>query len=157
MPEEEKKQDEQGGEGKTVISIKGVRKDIYQRMMRLARDTGKTVGGEITNEAYKNFLGTVDTAKKVSREFIDSARAQQVRYIENLGSLEITGGQELREFGRKVVFRNIKELRITDVDEDTFTSVVDGIINVNSLTVTGNVRKMTVISRCSFVEKVNKE
>ncbi|GGM74571.1 hypothetical protein GCM10007108_10640 [Thermogymnomonas acidicola] len=154
MPEEEKKQDEQG-EGKTVISIKGVRKDIYQRMMRLARDTGKTVG-EITNEAYKNFLGTVDTAKKVSREFIDSARAQQVRYIENLGSLEITG-QELREFGRKVVFRNIKELRITDVDEDTFTSVVDGIINVNSLTVTGNVRKMTVISRCSFVEKVNKE
>ncbi|WP_075056899.1 hypothetical protein [Thermogymnomonas acidicola] len=99
----------------------------------------------------------MDTAKKVSREFIDSARAQQVRYIENLGSLEITGGQELREFGRKVVFRNIKELRITDVDEDTFTSVVDGIINVNSLTVTGNVRKMTVISRCSFVEKVNKE
>ncbi|WP_171823442.1 hypothetical protein [Thermogymnomonas acidicola] len=46
MPEEEKKQDEQGGEGKTVISIKGVRKDIYQRMMRLARDTGKTVGGK---------------------------------------------------------------------------------------------------------------
>ena len=57
-----------------------VPKDIYRKILQLARDTGKSVG-DLTNDAYKALLSTADGAVEVSRTFVQSARESKVQII----------------------------------------------------------------------------
>ena len=72
MEKDTEKEENENEESKQNISVKGVRKDIYGRIMKLTRDTGQTLG-EITNEAYRTFLSGVEGAKHLSKNFIDGA------------------------------------------------------------------------------------
>ena len=66
------------------VSVKGISKDIYRKILQLARDTGKSVG-DLTNDAYKALLSTADGAVEVSRTFVQSARESKVQIISNIG------------------------------------------------------------------------
>ncbi|MEM1613981.1 MAG: hypothetical protein QXP25_03665, partial [Thermoplasmatales archaeon] len=55
-------------EDKESVSIKGIQKNLYERMKSLARETGRTVG-EVTNDAYKIALSAASQTRKVGEEF----------------------------------------------------------------------------------------
>ena len=100
------------------VSVKGISKDIYRKILQLARDTGKSVG-DLTNDAYKALLSTADGAVEVSRTFVQSARESKVQIISNIGELEMSG-KEISDLKKKVSFRGMKKLVITDISNEDF-------------------------------------
>ncbi len=137
------------------VSVKGISKDIYRKILQLARDTGKSVG-DLTNDAYKALLSTADGALEVSKTFVQSARESKVQVISNIGELEISG-KEISDLKKRVSFRGMKKLVITDISDEDFASKIQSIHNVDLLIVPKNVSKATVITKCSFVEKIEQE
>ncbi len=150
---ENKKEDEQTE--KISISVKGVRDDIYRRVSQVAKETGKTVG-EITNDAYRTFLGGIENVRNISQSFVDGAKSVVPRYIDNFKNLEITG-KDLRDFGQKVSFRNIEELTFTDVSEEDFERYVAYIDGVKVLKIPKTIRKATAIKKSTFVDKIEQD
>lgn len=53
---------EESSERKTV-TIRGLSTDIYDRVSRLARETGTTIG-EIVNEALRRYIATLENISK---------------------------------------------------------------------------------------------
>lgn len=151
---EEKSETKQGPEEKNV-SVKGVQKGLYQRVLNLAKETGKSVG-ELTNDAYKALLMTATGAKEFSQHFVEGAKQVSVQSIDNITELEITG-PELKDLKRKVSFNHIKQLKISDITDAEFSSIVVGVHNVEELTVSKQVKKTSVLKVCSFVNKIKLE
>ena len=137
------------------VSVKGVQKSLYQRVLNLAKETGRSVG-ELTNDAYKALLLTASGAKEFSQHFVEGAKQVSVQSIDNITELEITG-PELKELKRKVSFNHIKQLTISDITDEEFSSIVIGIHNVEELTVSKQVKKTSVLKVCSFVNKIKLE
>lgn len=54
---------EESSERKTVTIRGGLSTDIYDRVSRLARETGTTIG-EIVNEALKRYIATLENISK---------------------------------------------------------------------------------------------
>ncbi len=149
----DKKDEEPTGEYEEKnVSVKGVRDDLYKRLMNLARETGSTMG-EVTNQAFKTFLGSVEVARDASINMVDGARKTMVQVVSNMGELEISG-DEIREMEKRVSFRNIKNLTIKPISDKDFSALVHSIHGVGLLTVSKNVKKSTILARCSFVEKL---
>ncbi len=150
---ENKKEDEQTE--KISISVKGVRDDIYRRVSQVAKETGKTVG-EITNDAYRTFLGSIENVRNISQSFVEGAKSVVPRYIDNFKNLEITG-KDLKDFGQKVSFRNIEELTFTDVSDEDFERYIAYIDGVKVLKIPKTVRKTTAIKKSTFVDKIEQD
>jgi hypothetical protein len=149
-----KDEKEQEKEDETVqnISVKGIRKDVYDKVSQIARTTGKTLG-EVTNEAYKSLIGAFDGFGNISRNFKDGLTSGMAKYIENIKNVEISR-KDLEEIGHKTVFKNIDALTLTDVDDDTFDRYVDAIINVKKVSIPATLRKSKVILKCSYVDAI---
>jgi hypothetical protein len=137
------------------VSVKGVQKSLYQRILELGKETGRSVG-ELTNDAYKALLLTASGAKEFSQHFVEGAKQVSVQSIDNITELEITGA-ELKELKRKVSFNHVKQLKITDITDSEFSSIVVGIHNVEELIVSKQVKKTTVLKVCSFVNRIKLE
>ncbi len=151
MTDEEKERSEEEDEKKSV-SIKGVKKDVYQRMMHLARESGKTLG-EITNDAYRTFISTVDGARHVSQSFIDGARGSKITSIENIRNLTLSK-KDLEEIGHPVDIRNIDDLTLEGLDNDGFEKYVRAITGVRNLTIPKGLSKSKVLIRARFVDNI---
>ena len=150
----EEKSNETVKENAEHISVKGVSKDVFDRVKQLAHETGKTMG-EITNDAYRTVLGTFEATKSVSREFVDSARGVgRIETVSGFKTLSVTGS-DLKEMGKKVIFRNIGTLVLDDIDDKTFNEVVERIIQVHTLKVSNEVRKSSVIVKCHYVDEID--
>ncbi|MGC8608555.1 MAG: hypothetical protein ACP5UV_01650, partial [Thermoplasmata archaeon] len=122
---------------------------------KIAKETGKTIG-EITNDAYRTFLGSIENVKSISQNFMEGAKSVVPRYIDNFKNLEISG-KDLRDFGQKVSFRNIEELIFTDVSEEDFEKYVAYIDGVKVLKIPKSIRKATAIKKSTFVDKIEQE
>lgn len=153
--EEKKKGAKEKTEERKTVSIKGVGSEVYERMMRKARDSGKTLG-EVTTEAYRTFLGTVEGVRNVSTNLIEGAKSAMPKYIENIKQLEISS-KDLHEIGHKVSFRNIEELTLTDVDDEDFEKYVFLIVNVKSLKIPSKLKKSRVLLKSNFVDRIIQE
>ncbi|AAT43860.1 hypothetical protein [Picrophilus oshimae] len=136
-----------------TISVKGVSSDIYKKIHKIAMETGKTIG-QITDEAYKNFISSVENARTISQSFMDGLKQGSSQYIENIKELEISK-VDLEELNRKVIFRNIDNLTLKDLDNDSFDRYVSGIIQVKNLNIPKKLSKAKVIVKCNFVDKIN--
>ncbi len=145
----------QSGDEEKNVSVKGVQKTLYRRILDLASETGRTVG-ELTNDAYKALLSTASGAKEISQHLVEGAKQASIQSIDNITELEITG-PELKEMKRKVSFNHIKKLEISDISDEDFCSIVAGIHNVDELTVSSKVKKASVLKVCSFVNKIKLE
>jgi predicted DNA-binding protein len=135
-----------------TISIKGVSADLYRRIQKISSDTGKTIG-QLTDDAYKSFMGTVENTKHLSEGFMKGIKEGSSQFIENIKELEITG-DDLKEIGRKVIFKNIDSLTFKDVDNETFDKYVNAIVMVKTVTIPKNLSKTKVLVKGNFIDKI---
>ncbi len=148
-----KKEEESEDGSSENISVKGVSKEVFKRAKELARVTGKTMG-EVTTEAYKTILGTFEATVAVSKQFFEGAReGSETQFISGFKNLEITGS-DIEEIGSKVVFRNIDNLTVDDIDDEKFRDHVTRIIQVGTLRVSNKVKRSTIIPRCHYVDRI---
>lgn len=155
MPDEEREEqteEEKIDEGKKSVSIKGVKKDVYNRMIQMARDTGRTLG-ELTNDAYRTFIGTIDGAKNVSQSFVEGTRSSRVTTIENIRNLTLNR-EDLEEIGHRVDIRNVEDLDLGNVDDETFDKYVHQITGVKNLTISSGLKKTKVILKGRFIDNI---
>ncbi|MGC8689306.1 MAG: hypothetical protein ACP5UG_04595 [Thermoplasmata archaeon] len=132
-----------------TISVKGVKKDLYEKIKELARESGKTIG-EITNEAYRMFVSTFPGVLETGEEFIQGVKESQSLTISNIDDLEITGN-EIKGYGKKIVFRNIGRLRIKDISEKDFEDYIVALINVRVLEVPKELNRLRILERSKFI------
>ncbi len=152
MEKNTEREETENEETKQNISVKGVRKDIYGRILKLTRDTGQTLG-EITNEAYRTFLSGVEGAKHLSKNFIEGATKGSVKYIENIKTLTING-EDLAEISTKIVFRNIDTLIFEDINTDDITKHVESLTNIKVIVIPKSVSKASILLRSTLIDEV---
>ncbi len=152
MEKDTEKEVTENEESKQNISVKGVRKDIYGKILKLTRDTGQTLG-EITNEAYRTFLSGVEGAKHLSKNFIDGATKGSVKYIENIKTLTING-EDLAEISTKIVFRNIDTLIFEDISTEDVTKHVESLSNVKVIVIPKSVSKASILLRSTLIDEI---
>ncbi len=148
---DEEKESEQLDDKKSV-SIKGVKKDVYNRMMRLAHESGKTLG-ELTNDAYRTFIGTMEGARNVSHSFIEGAKGTRITSIENIRNLVLTS-KDLEEIGHQIDIRNVDDLTLEGLNNETFDKYIRGITGVKNLTIPKDLSKSKVLIRSRFVDNI---
>ncbi|AKA49067.1 hypothetical protein IX51_08100 [uncultured archaeon] len=148
---EEKEEERVEGEKKSV-SIKGVKKDVYNRMIQMARDSGRTLG-ELTNDAYRTFIGTIDGAKNVSQSFVEGTKASRITAIENIRNLTLTS-RDLEEIGHRVDLRNIDDLDLSDVDDETFDKYIHQITGIKNLSISSELKKSKVLLKARFIDNI---
>ncbi len=135
-----------------TISVKGVSADLYKKIQKVSNDTGKTIG-QLTDEAYRSFVGSVEGAKHISESFVKGLKEGSSQFIENIKELEISG-KDLEEVGRRIVFRNIETLTFTDLDNDQFSKYVLSVINVKTVKIPASVSKAKLLLKSNFVDKI---
>ncbi|MDT7876328.1 MAG: hypothetical protein RQ872_06395 [Sulfolobaceae archaeon] len=150
---------------KKTVTIRGIDMSLYERLVKVARDSGKTVG-EVMNQAMSTFLGVagkagekidqaISMSKDVGKSFIEgfNEAKKNIVIISDLESIEVKK-EELVSFGKPVSFRNIGKLVLLDIDQDTFNTFIDSIISVNELVIPRNLNKFFVLQKCKFVKKI---
>jgi len=135
-----------------TISVKGVKKDLYDIIKEAARQSGKTIG-EITNEAYRMFVSATSTAIEDSEQFIQGIKESQLLEIANIDNLEITGN-DIKNYGKKVAFRNIGNLKMKDINEKDFEDSIVLIINVKRLEIPKELNKLKVLEKARFIGEI---
>lgn len=154
--EEEIGEEQNSGESENRnVSIKGVSKELYEHVNEIAHETGKTMG-EITNEAYKVFTSTIYGARSVSKSFISGALEAGYQVVANLKELEISG-DDLKDFKKKVIFRNIDKLELKDVTTKDIEDRIQSFVRIGTLTVPKDVRKVAILVRSSYVSKITQK
>jgi len=135
-----------------TISVKGVKKDLYDSIKEAARQSGKTIG-EITNEAYRMFVSATSTAIEAGEQFIQGIKESQLLEIANIDNLEITGN-DIKNYGKKVAFRNIGNLKMKDINEKDFEDSIVLIINVKRLEIPKELNKLKVLEKARFIGEI---
>lgn len=140
---------EDGGEKgreRSIVSIRGVDKELYRRVSTIAKELDKTVG-EVVNEALDLFIRLTDEASDrlsslVSKSYI----------VKGLDRLRVSG-EELRVLERPVIFAYIGELELTGLDDEALERIVK-IHRVDRLRVSGSFNRIKLYSRLSNVGEV---
>ncbi len=135
---------------KRTVTIRGLSSDIYERVSRLARETGTTVG-EIVNEALRRYISTLEHVSS----FIDNLiRQGNVVVISGVNSLTVTK-MDLETLDKPVIFRDMDELVFADdVTNDLIKDKVARIVNVNTVYVPKTVSTLLIASKSELVRKI---
>ncbi|MEM3875237.1 MAG: hypothetical protein QXU45_08935 [Candidatus Bathyarchaeia archaeon] len=108
-----------------VTAVRGLDKELYQRIYTLAKQSGKRVS-DLINEALKNYLHSADDPVNPN---------QQNPVIENAGSLTLTKSVILnlhQELQKEFIIRNDGKLLIDqDVTKETLQHI-KSIVNTSS-------------------------
>ncbi|GGI67376.1 hypothetical protein GCM10007112_00460 [Vulcanisaeta souniana JCM 11219] len=140
---------EENNERKTV-TIRGLSTDIYDRVSRLAKETGATVG-EVVNDALKRYIATLEN---ISRTIDNMIRSGDVVMISGVSSLTVTK-VDLESLDKPVVFKDMDELIFTDdVTNELIKSKVAKIVNVNTVYVPKSVSTLLIASKSELVKKI---
>ena len=138
---------------KKNISVKGVSKNLYNRVLNIARDSGKTLG-EITDDAYSSIVATVDGAVNVSKSFVEGAKKGSSKIIENIKNLDLTE-KDLADIGQRVTIRNVEHLVLKDMSDSAFNSGINLIVHVNDLEYVDTIKKTSILLKSKFVDRIN--
>lgn len=138
-PEEEKKN----------ISVKGVNKELYKKVMQKAIETGKSIG-ELTNDAYKAMLSSMGVAWEKSMNILH-VNSHLISDFKNVS----VNDSDLEDIGKSVVFRNIGTLDLSEVSTETFEKYVEAIINVEHLIISEKLKKSLVLLRGKYIDKLD--
>lgn len=150
---------------KKTITVRGVDKDLYERITNIARNSGKTVG-EVINESIRTFLAfggkigeKIDESTQkvlyIGKSFIEGYKeaGKELIIISDLEELHLNKN-EIMSAGKPISFRNIKKLVLEDVDQDTINKYIDSIISVDEVVVPSSINKLTLLPKCKFVKKI---
>ncbi|MCI2414118.1 MAG: hypothetical protein MPF33_02510 [Candidatus Aramenus sp.] len=146
-------------EEKKTVTIRGVDQELYNRLNELAKRTGKTVG-ELTNQAYKIFLGVTDTAKKVAITAVESGKSlvegfketAEIVTVSDVDEIEITK-DEIRGLDKPVAFRNVKKLVFVGIDDSDLEKIKE-IVGVDEVVIPKGVNKIKLLQKCRMVKRV---
>ncbi|RLG88736.1 MAG: hypothetical protein DRO15_02185 [Thermoprotei archaeon] len=149
-----------------AITIRGIDKDLYDRILVLARETGKTVG-ELLNEAMKLLLiiGPVAlrATSRVAQGIISASRAITEGVVEGFQDvIEVSGVDELvvtrsdlEQVEKPLVFKLIKRLEFADdIPYELFVSKVKAIILCNEVLIPSTYPKLKVVNICRMVRRI---
>lgn len=146
-------------EDKTSVTIRGIDKDLYNRLSVLARETGKTIG-ELINESMRLMLSFTDNLGRkltsFSEAFREGLREARDKYLE-IGLLDelVVTRRDLEEVDKPVVFKNIKRLIISDdVPYELFEEKISEIIMCKEVIVPENYPKLKVARKIRFGGKI---
>jgi len=140
---------EESSERKTV-TIRGLSTDIYDRISKLAKETGTTVG-EIVNDALRRYIATLEN---ISRAIDNMIRAGDVVVISGVSSLTVTRA-DLETLEKPVIFKDMDELVFADdVTNDLIKNKVARIINVNTVYTPKSVSTLLIASKSELVKKI---
>ncbi|KUO80878.1 hypothetical protein B7L70_01310 [Vulcanisaeta sp. EB80] len=140
---------EESSERKTV-TIRGLSTDIYDRISKLARETGTTVG-EIVNDALRRYIATLEN---ISRAIDNMIRAGDVIVISGVSSLTVTRA-DLETLEKPVIFKDMDELVFADdVTNDLIKNKVARIVNVNTVYTPKSVSTLLIASKSELVKKI---
>lgn len=150
-------------ENKKTVTVRGVDKDLYEKAVLTARETGRTVG-EVINQALTSFLGITNKASRTIDQIIQGAKdtgksfimgyedaKKNVTVISDLDELTVTK-EEIIQSGKMLSFRNIKKLTL-DIDQNTL-NYIDSIIGVEDLIIPSTLNKIVLLEKCKFVKKI---
>lgn len=148
-----------GKEEKTSITIRGVDKDLYNRLSILARETGKTIG-ELVNESMRLMLSFTDSLGKTITSFGESLREgwreARDKYLEIslLDELVVTR-KDLEELDKPVIFKNVKRIVISDdIPYELFEEKVREIIMCKEVIIPRSYPKLKVARRIRLGGKI---
>lgn len=140
---------EESSERKTV-TIRGLSTDIYDRISKLAKETGTTVG-EIVNDALRRYIATLEN---ISRAIDNMIRAGDVIVISGVSSLTVTRA-DLETLEKPVIFKDMDELVFADdVTNDLIKNKVARIVNVNTVYTPKSVSTLLIASKSELVKKI---
>ncbi len=145
-------------ERKTTVTVRGVDRQLYEELVRLARETGRNIG-DLINVAMRLLLANVKAGleffgKKLEEVSQNIPEPAATVTIEGVEELEISK-RDLLEAGRPVVFKGLKRLVFSnDVDPETFERSVHSIVAVDEVVVPSSLPKLLVASRCRLVKRV---
>ncbi len=152
-------------EKREVVSIRGIDRDLYSKILLVARETGKTVG-EIMNEAMDTYLvlkenlkgsmaSLIDKLEQLGVEFKEGFRSAAKYEISDLDELFITRKDLEYLKDEKISFKRIKRLVFSkDIDADLLEKHVDTIAFCSEVAVPPNLPKLLVLSKCKHVRRV---
>lgn len=140
-------------ENKEIISIRGVNKDLYQKLSAYAKEAGMTVG-EAINNAMAAFLATLEGIKTTGRELIEGLQKGMNIYIGDIDELKVEA-RDLKEVENPVILRNIKKLEIADdVDQELFNKKIKRIVNVDELIIHEKLSKFQILAKSFRIKKL---
>jgi len=140
-------------ESKKPISVRGVDRNLYDEALKLARETGRTIG-EVINEALKLLLAFYEgVSEKVTFES-EPPGVEEISGVEELTISE----EDLKSAGSPMIFKNIKKLRFSEnVTQDTFNNKVHLIITCDEVIIPRTLSKLEVAKKCRLVRKLRYE
>ncbi len=133
------------------ISVKGINKDLYKKVMQKAVETGKTIG-EVTNDAYKALLSTMEFAVQKSGAIMH----KDFEIISNFNELSVSD-TDLKEIGKPVAFSNIDYLDLSNVSNEVFEKYIRSILHVKKLTIPSKMKKSIILTRAKYIEKIEQK
>ncbi len=136
--------------GRKTVTIRGLSLELYERISRLAREMGLTIG-ELVNEALKRYIETLENVSRVIDSLIKSGN---VIVVSGVSHLEVSKS-DLELADKPIVFKDINELVFgDDVTNDLIREKVAKIINVDVVYVPKTISTVLVASKCEFVRKI---
>lgn len=140
-------------ERKDVVSIRGINRELYQKLSIFAKEAGITVG-EAINNAIAAFLGTIEGLRVSGKELFEGIQKGMNIYIGDIDDLEICA-KDLESIEEPVILRNIKKLTIAeDVDQELFNKKIKRIINVEELIIHDKLSKFQILAKCFGIKKL---
>lgn len=147
-----------------ITTVRGLDKDLYSRMVTIARSLGRTTG-ELVNEAMKLYLAivegseaalkrSVEVLNSVSQAFREGLKEAELLWIKNINEVELSK-QDIEKYDKKIVIYNVKKVIIgDDIDEDMFNKYIYKMISCEEIIIPRHISKITVYSKCQFVDKI---
>ena len=136
-----------GKESKS-ISVKGVNSDLYRKVIEKAIETGKTIG-EITNDAYKTLLSTMEFALQKSSNVLK----RDFEVVSNFSELTISDA-DLKELGKPVAFSNVDKLDLSAVSNENFDKYIKSLLHIKKLIISSELRKSLILTRAKYIDKI---
>lgn len=130
------------------ISVKGVNSDLYRKVIEKAIETGKTIG-EITNDAYKTLLSTMEFALQKSSNVLK----RDFEVVSNFSELTISDA-DLKELGKPVAFSNVDKLDLSAVSNENFDKYIKSLLHIKKLIISSELRKSLILTRAKYIDKI---
>jgi|BEDMetMinimDraft_2_1075160.scaffolds.fasta_scaffold01002_8 hypothetical protein len=149
-------------ENKKTKTIRGVDQGLYNKILEVARSSGKTVG-EIVNQSFKSFLELSNTAKKTITGAIESGKTFIGGVKEGMGNIvlisdieELTiSKQELNEISKPIAIRNVKRLNISELSQEEIDKYIQEITNVDEIIVSEKINKIKLFQKCKKIKRIS--
>ncbi len=138
---------------KENITIKGISSEVYDKIKKLAKETGKTIG-EITNEAYNTIIMALDDVSKAGNDIINMIKSGEIKVIENVDEISLTG-EEIRKFNRRIVIRNVKRLEFKDINEEDIAKFIVSISSVGYISIPKGFNKLALLEKARFIGRID--